>query len=431
MHTLSTELPYSKRQIKDAGKLLGTIVKRTPDVEDAFRILHNWRWHHAYPMVRERAKLTRIVKPYGGVTAGRLKRTSSIRKKLFRTPIGLDRMQDLVGCRAILPDMESLNEALGKYASIELGGRVQRVDDYIKQPKLSGYRSSHLIVKFDENGIGEKHLGCRVELQLRTQLQHDWATTVEAAGAMRNEDLKAGEGDPHWLRFFSLVSGHIAELEGQPRGEHLTMSYRDLKEEAIELSRHLKVVQYLQTFSEFMNEADTYDGSHNSNYVLKMNANTGKISVQPAWREIFEFDDLDEQPSEQFQERSQSLEVSVDNMNALRQAYPNYFADTISFLEMLRELEGPNQSKRSDTLESWDLSFLHSMVPPSQRDKQLRLLETGYVYWDDEMVGTWEKGNYETYFFRTAKTGSFAVQEEGRDDFRASVREWLLSRQKC
>lgn len=436
MHSLSCELSYSKGQIERAGKLLGTIVQRSSEVEEAFRILHNWRWHHAYPMVRERAKLTRIVKQHGGLTAGRLKRTSSIRKKLFRTNIKLDQMQDLVGCRAILPDMESLNEALEKYTSIEQGGRVQRTIDYIAQPKLSGYRSTHLIVKFDENGIGERHLGCKVELQLRTQLQHDWATTVEAAGAWRDEDLKAGEGDPNWLRFFTLVSGHFAELEGQPRGEHLNMSYRELKSEVIDLSRYLNVAENLQTFSEFMNEADRYDGSHNSNYVLKMDANTGNISVKAAWREIFDYDDLDDQPNDQFQERSQSLEVSVDSMKALRQAYPNYFADTIRFLEVLKEMEGTFQRKQDNKVEpkrngrlaNLDLSFLRSMAPPSQKEKELRLLETGYVYWDKELVGTWEKGNFENYFFRTGKSDSVAVQAEGRDNFRASLREWFLSR---
>jgi len=425
MRTLSSELSYSKRQIRDAGKLLGSVVQRSTDVDGAFRILHNWRWHHAYPMVRERSKLTRIVKPHGGFTAGRLKRTSSIRKKLFRSPIQLDRIQDLVGCRAILPDMESLHAALDKYKIIEDGGRVQRYADYIANPKESGYRSAHLIVKFDESGIGERHAGCKVELQLRTQLQHVWGTTVEAAGSMRNEDLKAGEGDPNWLRFLVLMSGHIAELEGQPRGEHLAMSYRELKAEAKDLSRHLRVAANLQTFSEFMNEADAYDGTHNSNYVLKMDANTGNISVHPAWREIFEFDDLDEQPGDEFQERNQSLEVSVDNMKALRQAYPNYFADTGSFLEILRDLDGGARPRSADKLKDYDFSFLRPVAPPPQKEKELSLLRSGYVYWDGVFVGTWEKGNYEHHFFRSNNGNYAPLEAEGYDNFVAELRKWL------
>jgi hypothetical protein len=425
MRKLSSELSYSKRQIRDAGKLLGTVAQRSAEIEDAFRILHNWRWHHAYPMVRERSKLTRIVKPLGGFTAGRLKRTSSIRKKLFRSPIQLDRIQDLVGCRAILPDMESLHATLEKYESIEKGGRVQRHADYIATPKESGYRSAHLIVKFDESGVGERHAGCKVELQLRTQLQHVWGTTVEAAGSMRNEDLKAGEGDPKWLRFLTLMSGHIAELERQPRGEHLTMSYRELKAEIKELSRQLRVAHNLQTFSEFMNEADAYDGAYSSSYVLKMDANTGNISVQPTWRDIFEFDDLDEQPGEDFQEKSQSLEVSVDNMKALRQAYPNYFADTGSFLEILNDLDGRARPKSVDSLTKLDLTFLKNMSSPKSETKMLSLLSSGYVYWDGELVGMWEKGNFGHHFFRSSNGSHPPLEAEGYDNFTAALREWF------
>lgn len=84
MHTHSVERQYSKKQIKTAGQLLVGEVQRSPEVEEAFRIAHNWRLHHAYPMLRERLKLTRLVKPMGGITVGRLKRMSSIRKKLRR-----------------------------------------------------------------------------------------------------------------------------------------------------------------------------------------------------------------------------------------------------------------------------------------------------------------------------------------------------------
>lgn len=47
MHTLSVERQYSKSQIKNAGRLLGGDVQRSPEVEEAFRIAHNWRLHHA------------------------------------------------------------------------------------------------------------------------------------------------------------------------------------------------------------------------------------------------------------------------------------------------------------------------------------------------------------------------------------------------
>ncbi|WP_366942619.1 RelA/SpoT domain-containing protein [uncultured Tateyamaria sp.] len=92
-------------------------------------------------MVRERAKLNKLAKGVGGFTSGRVKRISSIRKKLARSTVELHQMQDLVGCRAILPTMDDLREVLSKYQSEETGGNVRRKTDYIENPKDSGYRS--------------------------------------------------------------------------------------------------------------------------------------------------------------------------------------------------------------------------------------------------------------------------------------------------
>ncbi|ARE84931.1 RelA/SpoT domain-containing protein [Roseovarius mucosus] len=421
MYTLSIERRYSKNQIKLAGRLLGGAVQRTPEVEEAFRIVHNWRLHHAYPMVRERAKLTRLVKPQGGLTAGRLKRLFSIRKKLFRRSAELDQMQDLVGCRAIVPSMDALQEVLSKYKTVDDGGRVRRKTDYIANPKTSGYRSIHLILKFGERGAGEKHVGCNVEIQLRTQLQHVWATTVEAVGSMRTEDLKAGEGNTEWLRFLTLMSGHIAELEGQPLGEHLSMSPKDLRREARELSKNLNVKHNLSTFSQFMHEADTNGGSYGSRYMLRMNRETGNIQVSPAWRELFAFDDLEDS----LDETKQSIEVSVDNMASLRQAYPNYFADTRSFIEILDDLEGAKPPKRKSTLDMLDLSFLPKDPPTSNKGKVVYLDYTRKVYWGGDLVGRWEKGVYGTYLFSPGNEDYFAFESGNLRRFNEDLKLWL------
>ena len=420
MHTHSVERQYSKKQIKTAGQLLVGEVQRSPEVEEAFRIAHNWRLHHAYPMLRERLKLTRLVKPMGGITVGRLKRMSSIRKKLRRGSTKLDQMQDLVGCRAIVNTMDDLNEVLSNYKSTDEGGQVRRTTDYIASPKSSGYRCVHLLVKFAGGGIGEKHRGCNVELQLRTQLQHVWGTTVEAVGSMRNEDLKAGEGNAEWLRFLTLMSGHIAELEGQPRGEHLPMSHKELRCEAKELSQRLGVRQNLSTFSEFMHEADAYGGMHNAKFLLKMDVETGNIQVSPTWREMFVFDDLEDD----FEETKQSIEISADNMKALRQAYPNYFADTRQFLDILADIDSGKPPKQQSFIDKMDLSFLPKTPPPANK-RVLHLDDRGLVFWGNEIVGRWEKGFYDTFYFMPGKETYYAVRSSNLREFNEDIREWL------
>lgn len=432
MYKASVERLYSKRQIKQAGKLLGNIVQKNPETIEAFQVLHNWRFHHAYPMLRERAKLTRIVKPLGGITAGRLKRTSSIRKKLFRGTTKLEQMQDLVGCRAIVNSMDDICSILERYKLANDGGDVRRINDYISTPKPSGYRSIHLVVKFNEKGTGEKHIGCNVEIQLRTQLQHVWSTTVEAAGSMLNQDLKAGEGSEDWLSFFSLMSGHIAELEGLPRSEILPGSHKEIIEKIRYLENKLSVRQQLSAFNEFMNQAESDSSLVGSKFILRMDVMTGDVSVSPAWREMFEYDDLDDD----FEETKQSLEVSVDNMTALRQAYPNYFADTHTFIDILKEIQSPKQKAKKNTLDSLDYSFLsnfdrnkNKLSNKDDRPKGLpELRDNGWVYCDGDPVGRWSQGSHGSYFFLPGNENYHAFQCDNVLDFQKELLRWFSAK---
>lgn len=66
--------------------------------------------------------------------------------------------------------------------------------DYIAAPKVDGYRCFHRVFKFKEDSVEEECFrGRRVEIQIRTRLQHSWATAVEAVGLFRGEDIKGGK----------------------------------------------------------------------------------------------------------------------------------------------------------------------------------------------------------------------------------------------
>src|SRR5664280_2654775 len=77
-----------------------------------FRIAHNWRDSHAYAMRRVRyelaAQLRRQRLGVAGNTGARLKRMPSIRRKLAAIPGNLNQMNDLAGCRVILPSIEDV-----------------------------------------------------------------------------------------------------------------------------------------------------------------------------------------------------------------------------------------------------------------------------------------------------------------------------------
>jgi len=213
---------YSRSQIEAAGKALAG--KFTEDqVEEAvaiFRIAHNWRNAHVFPMRRVRFELgglARRASAAANITAARVKRMKSIRKKLRESPITLYQMQDIGGCRAIVDSMDHLRAIVARYNGGQSRHGIIRHWDYIDVPKRGGYRSHHVVLKFSgEDEEGEIYNRQRVEVQIRTKLQHVWATAVEAAGVVRAEDLKGGSGNTDWLRLFEIMGSEMALLENTP-----------------------------------------------------------------------------------------------------------------------------------------------------------------------------------------------------------------------
>jgi RelA/SpoT family protein len=137
------------------------------------------------------------------ILAHRLKRASSILAKLRRMPkLKLSRMQDIGGLRAVVLTLENaraLQEACGGFVALR--------DDYISQPKPTGYRGVHLIFRHDE---------LQVEFQVRTALQHAWATAVETMEILLGKPLKAGQGPDKWLKFFEITASAFAHVEDSP-----------------------------------------------------------------------------------------------------------------------------------------------------------------------------------------------------------------------
>lgn len=137
----------------------------------------------------------------------RTKRTDRIIGKLVRHPtMRLTRMQDIVGCRIVvttLPELEAVSDRLMR----QWEGHLLRVDDYVTAPKSTGYRARHLVIRRE---------GLPVEVQIRTQRQHNWARSVEYWESETRELLKDGLGNPKRVAFLR----QIAELSGfLDRGE--------------------------------------------------------------------------------------------------------------------------------------------------------------------------------------------------------------------
>jgi hypothetical protein len=335
---------YSKRQIVDAGKLLsGSIQILNDEVLEAFRIAHNWRAACALPMHMVRAELRGKVVRGGckGLTAGRLKRMDSIRRKLAKTPLNLYQIQDIAGVRAILPSMLDVERVASYFSPGNTSHKIVREDDYIVNPKADGYRCRHIVLKFQGGTEWADFDRQFVEIQLRTELQHCWATAVEAVGLVRNENLKAGEGSPEWRRFFALMSAEIAAREGQPVGPHVPQEANDRVTELRSLNRTLNAVQELEGYKQGIKYAEELAASGLGYFVISFNPSTREVIVNPFSQ--FRESSISYDRGDAIALPSNRVLVEVDRVRDLKAAYPNYFLDVDAFLAQCHRTLNPAQ----------------------------------------------------------------------------------------
>lgn len=150
----------------------------------------------------------------------RLKREPQIISKLERyRKMNMSRMQDIGGCRAILPG--GAIRLQGVLARIENRWDVIDVHDYAAKPQPTGYRAIHVVVMRDDR---------RIEVQLRTPRQHEWSSVVERTGLRLRMPLKEGRGDSELLRYFELAANALAlEEAGLPADDALEAELAELR----------------------------------------------------------------------------------------------------------------------------------------------------------------------------------------------------------
>ena len=115
---------------------------------------------------------------HGFVVSQRLKRIERIQRKLERESVRLSQLQDIGGVRVIVPTLTD-QAKLAEHAVDYLQNVV--VIDYVTAPKTTGYRAIHHVVK---------RAGRLIEVQLRTEMQHEWADRIEQVGRDTGTELK-------------------------------------------------------------------------------------------------------------------------------------------------------------------------------------------------------------------------------------------------
>lgn len=338
---------FSRGEVDRAGE---TLLHDGADVEyedylHALDVINNWRSSHSRPLYTFRFGVRRHAErvDLNALVAQRIKRLSSIRLKLkLSRNMKLSQMQDIGGCRAVVEDVMKVNRLVDNYRSSDIKHKLLGTDDYIANPKPSGYRSVHLIYKFFSDKKAT-HNGLRIELQFRSQLQHAWATAVETVGTFTKQALKSSQGEQDWLRFFALMGTAIADREGAPGVPGTPTNMSDLRKELREYARELDVAPRLHAFGAALQTFEGLGSGEDSNYyLLELDASAMKINVIGYRRNELERATKEYLEAEKhLSGNSDAVLVSVESMASLKRAYPNYFLDTQRFVEAVNlALEG-------------------------------------------------------------------------------------------
>ena len=338
---------YSSGQVDRSGKVLITPGVGPDQMTEALAVMNGFRSAHGYPLevaLKTLRKGATKINPKV-IIAERLKRLPSITAKLRREPnMKLSQMQDIGGCRAVFRDINEVNQLLTTYPQSDLFKDFKRTD-YIQRPKRSGYRGIHLVWRYRSQGPSSKEYdGMRVEVQIRSALQHAWATAVEIASTYTNSDLKSDTGDPKWIRFFSLMGGAIAIREGCPPVPDTPSNKSELNRELRKLSDELKVQESMRNWSQLTNirgatATETSVDARVFLVALRLSDYRWQLRVTP-----FSESDSALASEEYLKAEKENAEkrgvqvvlVSVESIDMLRQAYPNYYMDTTEFLKALQ-----------------------------------------------------------------------------------------------
>ncbi|HCA5186223.1 TPA: RelA/SpoT domain-containing protein [Acinetobacter baumannii] len=331
--------------LRRAGATLISESATQAEKSEAYDVLNKWRALHSYPIdvfqKNLRSKCSQL-KFRDFTVAQRLKRMPSIISKLQRNPkMNLARMQDIGGVRVILPTIQDVRRLHAELLS--QNNRFNHVPvipchDYIESPKNDGYRSIHQVFTYksrDHSGLD----GLKIELQIRTALQHSWATAVETLGVIENASIKSGFGSEDIKKFLKLSSALFSIKEGTPViAEYATSTPQELAAQAKELETRLQIFTKLKGLQISAKHIESTSKSQHAYHLLILKKEEGgwMVNVMPFTKAQEELARSVYALMEKQEKREAEVDVvlvSVGDMKSIKKAYPNYFLDTNQFIK--------------------------------------------------------------------------------------------------
>ena len=243
-------MDITRSKIDKAGELLVKEIWKTDDqFLECELILDEYRRMHIEPLTEITIKLQSWLREFNEdfYIAQRLKRKPQILRKLKRFSIRLSQLQDIGGVRIIFENNKFIDKFIvfikarinkGHYFTIE------RETDYREKGREdSGYRAVHLIIM-------RKNI--KIELQLRSRIQHNWAERIERTSIIYGHFLKELEGSEIILDYFKMLSNVFYEIES---GRSPLMNLlEDLENKRLESEKIILQSDNKNVFNSFVNE---------------------------------------------------------------------------------------------------------------------------------------------------------------------------------
>lgn len=323
-------MSISKTQINKIGEKSRECKLSIEDI----KTIEVWRASHWEPALAIREKLyNEINKKIDCHVVARLKRMETIIDKLKRLPeLSLSKMQDVGGVRVILEDFSNLYQVVDICKATMSNYKLYRENDYIVKPKKDGYRGVHLVYDVD---------GCYVEIQIRTKIEHIWATSVETVGMMTKEKLKSDQGSEKWMEFFVLLSKLIeaSEKTYSATGDDLENYGRKVINCVDVFSNYAKEIRAVELLKSYGN------GFRQIDEKLEKIKDEDYYIIAVGYNNVVSIFGFNKKNKDDAVNKYNSLEqsgkyidkvlVSVDDYKKLKVVYPNYFAETSALTEFV------------------------------------------------------------------------------------------------
>ena len=337
-------MKYTRKQISRAG-LTMLSSKSQKEVEDAVTIINDWRSNHVFVLDQLKPFVSSLFEDNGIeplFSSQRLKRMTSIQYKLDLNPnMGLGGMQDIGGLRFVLQDVSTLEKTFGLIKQyLPENFTIYKINDYVNErPKSSGYRSIHVVYQYSSRD--ERYDGLRVELQIRTKLQHNWATAVETAGLASNTSLKSSQGDNNWLLFFKVVSCLMSIKEHKPMmPEYEKHTMEKLMRMCFKMDKKYKYTDTLKALRVTVHTVEEKQYIDDL-YLIIINFEETMVTIT-GYSTAERNDAIKQYAAEEetaIEGKKAVVLVAVDNIRNLKEAYPSYFLDTSEFITVLENIK--------------------------------------------------------------------------------------------